>query len=39
MTYSLSLTKIAKHEITEAFLWYEKKQDNLGFRFEEHILE
>ncbi len=37
MIYSLSVTKVAKHEITEAFLWYEKKQDNLGFRFEEHI--
>jgi len=39
MTYSIFLTKIAKHEITEAFLWYEEKQDNLGFRFEEHITD
>jgi len=37
MTYSLSLTTIAKREINEAFLWYEGKQDYLGLRFKEAI--
>lgn len=39
MTYTLFLAKVAKHEITEAFLWYEEKQGNLGFRFEEQITD
>jgi len=37
MTYSLSLTTIAKREINETFLWYEGKQDHLGLRFKESI--
>lgn len=37
MTYSLSLTAIAKREIHETFLWYEGKQDFLGMKFKEHI--
>ncbi|UII28774.1 type II toxin-antitoxin system RelE/ParE family toxin [Fulvivirga maritima] len=39
MNYSVSIAEAAEADIREAFLWYQDKNDNLGLRFEKHILK
>jgi plasmid stabilization system protein ParE len=39
MNYSFELKDHALNELTEAFLWYEKEQEGLGYLFRTKFLE
>ena len=39
MAYSITIAEAAEEDVRQAYLWYEKQQENLGARFEKHFSE